>query len=67
MFFLWLPLQDLLCELPAQEEFMMIVAAYNNSHKPDFVPPAINNRELDLYTVSLSSSLLYQNKGLLWL
>lgn len=43
--------QDLLSDLPAQMEFLILVAAYNNSHKPGFVPPAVNGRELDLYTV----------------
>jgi hypothetical protein len=33
-------------------EFLILVAAYKNSQKPGFVPPIVNNREIDLYTVS---------------
>lgn len=44
-------LQDVLASMPAELEFLIIVAAYNNSKKQGFVPPAVCNRELDLYTV----------------
>jgi hypothetical protein len=41
--------------LPAELEFLIIVAAYKNSKEPGFVPPSINNRELDMYTVRSTS------------
>lgn len=44
-------LQDVLSDLPAEMEFLIFVAAYKNSQKPGFVPPIVNNREIDLYTV----------------
>lgn len=47
-------MQDVLCEMPAELEFLILVAAYQNSKKPGFVPPTVNNREIDLYTVSIS-------------
>jgi hypothetical protein len=47
--------QDVLSDLPAELEFLIIIAAYKNSQKPGFVPPSINNRELDLYTVRKTS------------
>lgn len=43
--------QVVLVDLPAELEFLILVAAYKNSQKPGFVPPNIGNREIDLYTV----------------
>jgi hypothetical protein len=58
---LCLPLQDVLADFPAGLEFLLIVAAYNNSKKPGFVPPIVGEREMDMYIVSLR--LLQVNHG----
>lgn len=45
-------LQDVLAGFNAGLEFLLIVAAYNNSKKPGFVPPIVGDREMDMYIVS---------------
>jgi hypothetical protein len=41
--------------MPPGEEFLMVVAAYNNSLKPGFAPPELGGQEVDLYTVRVGT------------